>query len=323
MNIRLLNVVLAALLLISVAGMTRATGLTDYLEGSQTLSNADKRVTADLAAYYRLHANVRLGPEQRLANGVTWRLLTDGRTGVKTPRITWMPDRTSMLKANALFDVIQGAALVDYDRLDLERRKAELYGWSSSEPPIAIKPPYFIPEKVAVTYVTSRLVSYVEVRREVRMNSMGIEVYGRVLDLEQDRIRELEPCGPRGDDRGNFRFGELLDVCLDEAYERFMALWTRKVRDAIAKARARGDERSVQCGESMEPLDSPAGRRIALYLTPAGVAVFNVYPWTPNSAKYCALYDNVAVNPIILSYQELEPFLKPGPWRDDVLSQGR
>jgi hypothetical protein len=323
---RFLNATLVALLLTSAAGaVSRATGLSDYLEGEQSLSIADSRVMADLATYYRLHANVRLGPERRLANGVAWRLLTDIRTGVKSPRITWMPDRESMLKANALFDVVQWAALVDYDKLDLQRRTAELYDWSFGGPPDVIKPPYFYPEKVAVTYATSKFVSYVELRREVRHISMGVEVYGRVLDLERGRIREIEGCeAPQYTYLKTFRFGELLDVCDDEIYDRFIALWAGKVRHAIAAARARDDELSVQCGESMEEVDwTEGGRRLGLYLTPAGVAVFNVHWWRPNSAKFCAFYDNITVNPIIIPYRELEPFMKPGPWRDDVLNQSR
>jgi hypothetical protein len=204
-----------------------------------------------------------------------------------------------MLKANALFDVVQGAALVDYDKLDLQRRTAELYYWSFGSPPDEIQPPYFIFEKV--------------------------EVYGRVLDLEQGRIREIEGCrAPRYEyDFRNFRFGELLDVCEDEAYRLFIELWAGKVRAAMAAARARGDEGTVQCGDSMAPVDAIKGRRLALCLTPAGVAVFNVYWWIPNSAKWWAFDDNITVNPVILSCRELQPFMKPGPRRDDVLDQGR
>jgi hypothetical protein len=99
-----------------------------------------------------------------------------------------------------------------------------------------------------------------------------------------------------------------------------MALWADKVRQAITKAGARGDELSELWDEGMELLTRNS-RRMALYLTPAGVAVFNNY-WIPNSAKYCAFYDDITVNPIILTYRELEPFMKPGPWRDELLKQG-
>ena len=322
-SIRLLGVALVALLLVTVTGaITQARGLRDFLEGCGywAVATADDALLADLSKYYQLHANVRLGREHRLGNGVAWRLLTDIRTGAAAPRITWMADRKSLLKANALFDAVHGDALLEYERLDVQRRYDELYDWQYGQPPFVIKPPYFYPENVAVIYATSRLVSYVEVRREVRMISMGIDVYGRVLDLEQGRIREIEGCGGSDYDWRNFRFGELLDVCEDAAYESFMTLWADKVRQAIVKAQASGDELSEQCGESMGSLELDS-RRMALYLTPAGVAVFNNY-WIPNSAKYCAFYDDITVNPIILPYRELEPFMKPGPWRDELLKQG-
>ena len=319
MSIRLLGWALVALLLATVAGAaTQARGLRDFLDQDEmTVAGADDAVLADLATYYRIYANVRLGREYRLGNGVAWRVLTDIRTGAAAPRITWMADRKSLLKANALFDAVQGEALVAYELLDLQRRYTELHDWQDGMPPaFVIKPPYFYPRKVAVTYATSRLVSYVEVRQEVRTNSMGIDVYGRVLDLERGRIGEIEGCDDRHYTDSNFRFGELLDVCGDTAYESFMALWKNKVRQAIAKAKASGDELSEQCGESMGSLDLDS-RRMALYLTPAGFAVFNNY-WIPNSAKFCAFYD-ITVNPIILPYRELEPFMKPGPWRDELL----
>ena len=314
------KVALAMLLAVTAGSTAQATGLGDYLDGTQSLSIADSRVMADLATYYRLHANVRLESERRLKNGVAWRVLSDVRTGVRTPRLTWMADRAAMLKANALFDVAHGAALVDFEKIDVRRRHAELYDWEFGQPPWVIKPPYFYAERVELTYATPRLVSYIEVRREVRENSMGIELYGRVLDLARGRIREIEGCEPPRYSYGgeNFRFGELLDVCRDDAYQAFMTLWASKVRQAIAAARARGDELSAQCGESMGSLGLE-GRGLALYLTPAGVAVFNGY-WIPNSAKYCALYDDITVNPVILSYRELEPFMKPGPWRDELLA---
>jgi hypothetical protein len=327
-SIRLLGVALVALLLVTVTGASsHAEGLFDYSEGDRSISDADDALSSNLSRYetsskyYRMHANVRLGREHRLGNGVAWRLLTDVRTGAAAPRITWMADRKSLLKANALFEAIHGEALVEYEWLDVQRRLDELYDWADGQPPyFVIQPPYFYPEKVAVTYATSRLVSYVEVRREVRTNSMGVKVYGQVLDLEQGRVREIEGCSSSHYTSSNFRFGELLDVCEDEAYENFMTLWADRVRQAITKAQASGDELSEQCGESMGSLELDS-RRMALYLTPAGVAVFNNY-WIPNSAKYCAFYDDITVNPIILPYRELEPFMKPGPWRDELLKQG-
>jgi hypothetical protein len=52
--------------------------------------------------------------------------------------------------------------------------------------------------------------------------------------------------------------------------------------------------------------------RWALYLTPTGLAVFGK-GWSSRA------FNNITVNPIILPYRELEPFMKPGPWRDELL----
>jgi hypothetical protein len=305
---------LVALLLVTGA-VAQTGGLHDYARGFQTISTADDAVLADLSKYYRIHANVRLGREQRLGNGVVWRLLTDVRTGAAVPRLTWMTDRKSLLKANALFDALHGAAIVGYDIDDLERQRMELYEWYAGKPPDVTKPPYFVSEMVAVTYATSRLVSYVEVRREFGMNSISGDVRGLVLDLERGKIEEIEGCRNL-DDWRNFRFGEWLEVCGDAAYERFMALWADKVRQAVTKARARGEKLSEEAGELVET-GVRYNNRMALYLTPTGLAVFNK-GWCSSTNPDCA-FKNVTVNPVILSYRELEPFMKPGPWRDELL----
>jgi hypothetical protein len=317
---RLLTTALVALLSITgIASVTQARGLKEYVEGYQDLATADDALLADLATYYRLHARVRSGPERRLANGVTWRLLTDTRTGAAAPRIVWMADQKALLKANTLFEAVHGEALVQYELRDLHRRRAELDGWEDGSVPFwVVRPPYFKPEAVALTYATPRLVSYVEVRREVRAMSTGADVYGRVLDLEKGRIKEIEGCALYHYDYGygNFRLGAWLDVCQDEAYQSFMALWQDRLRQAIETARERGDKVSEQCGNHMGPL-RPKGRRMALYLTPAGLAVFNL-DWIPNSTEYCA-FKKISVNPIVLPFRELEPFMKPGHWRDELL----
>ncbi len=317
------SVAIVSISLVAVAvAPSQAGGMRDYLEGSKTVADGNTPLLSELASYYRMNANVRLGREQRLANGVTWRVLTDIKTGAAAPRITWMDDPASQLKANDLFEAIHGEALVDNELRDLNRLKADLRAWKGGHPSEwVVKPPFFYPEKIAVTYATSRLVSYFEIRREVRLMSIGVDVYGRVLDLDQNRVREIKGCG-RYDvdyDYANFRIGDWLDVCSDAAYGSFTALWEDKVLRGIQLAQARGDKLSQQCAESMGPL-RPKGRRMALYLTPAGLGVFN-QDWKGNSPKECAVRDNLTVNPVILTYRDLEPFMKPGPWRDELLNQ--
>jgi hypothetical protein len=208
---------------------------------------------------------------------VAWRLLTDVRTGAAVPRLTWMADRKSLLKANALFEALHGEALVGYDIEDLERRRMELYEWHNGRPPDVTKPPYFVLEKVALTYATSRLVSYVEVSRQFGTSSMSVAVRGLVLDLERGQIKEIEGC--RSSD-------------------------------------ARGEKLSEEAGELVET-GVRYNNRMALYLTPTGLAVFDK-GWCSSTNPDCA-FKNVTVNPVILPYRELEPFMKPGPWRDELL----
>lgn len=318
-SVRFLGWLVAAASLISaVSSITQAKGLRDLLENHETISTANEALLADLSAYYREHARVRLGRESRLANGVAWRLFKDVRTGLSAPRLTWMPDRDRLKIANALFEAVHGELLVRYEHQDIEYRTHKLHDWEDGRAPyLMVGPPFREQVKVAVTYASSRLVSYVEMGMEYRQISFGLEVRGLVLDLDRGRISTIESCKGR---EGGFWFGELFDVCDDEAIERFGSLWESKVGTAMKMARARGDELSVQCAESMGGLvlaERFSPFWIDLYLTPSGVAVFNRY-WIPNSAKFCA-FDDITVNPIVIPYRELEPFMKSGPWRDELL----
>src|SRR4030095_2570536 len=109
MGVRLDRVALLALVLVVAGAISQARELRDFAhEKSVKWADASR---SKLAEYYRTHAKARLGREHRLANGVAWRLLADVRTGAVAPRITWMPDRESMLMANALFEIIHGAQI--------------------------------------------------------------------------------------------------------------------------------------------------------------------------------------------------------------------
>jgi hypothetical protein len=312
---RLSGVALAALLVVAATGAaSKADGLRDYVARLQTLSTANDGLLEDLSKHYRNHANVRLGPEQRLGNGVAWRLLIDVRTGAAVPRIAWMADRNSLVKANRLFEALHGAALVDYDIEHRERRRMELE-WHAGKLPEKVKRPYLVAEHVAVTYATSRLVSYVEMHRRVRMSSRGFDIHGWVLDLERGQINEIESCHGANDYWRDFRFGDLLEICGDATYNGFMTLWTDKVRQAFTKARGPGWGPKPWDG-SRQPLEWTSSW-MALYLTPTGLAVYDKL-WRPEAVAYYAS-KSVMVNPIILPYRELEPFIKLGPWRDELM----
>jgi hypothetical protein len=228
-----------------------------------------------------------------------------------------MPDRDRLNRANALLEAIHGELLVGYEQQYIEWRRTMLYNREDGARPFfVIGPPFSNQVKVAVTYASSRYVSYVDIGAGHRSVSFDLMVSGRVLGLEQSRIWRVESC--KGRDSG-LRFGELLDLCDDESVEQFGAIWTNRVDAAVRKAQDRGDELSNYCAESMRQLnrDRISPSWIQLYLTSGGLAVFNRH-WSPNSAKFCAFYD-ITVNPVVIPYSELKPFMKPGPLRDELL----
>lgn len=76
-----------------------------------------KEDEATWAAYYKKNARVELGREQRLPNGVSWRLHLDVGTGLAMPRITWMPDLRRVRTANDILDRSRAASCCSPARL--------------------------------------------------------------------------------------------------------------------------------------------------------------------------------------------------------------
>ena len=265
--------------------------------------------------YFLSHARVRPSPEQRLSNGVAWDLLVDVPTGVAIPRITWMSNKRGMRTANRLFEAIQGDLLLDYadwDSSDLAKKGAKASGVGNAR---VLWQPH-----VALTYATRRLVSYVEVRihHTSEPNVMLPWAIGRVLDLEQDTIFSIEPCwGSSFYEAGRFfRFGDLLEVCDVKSLSDFLTLWERKLKEAYGTADYANDPYGEECRWSMEPF-APSFRQVALYLTPEGLGIYYASFWR-DIVKHCLIRKS-AVNPVIIPYRDLEPFMQPGPWRDELL----
>src|ERR1700761_7435881 len=131
--------------------------------------------TKRLLEIFRRRPAPTLGPEHRLKNGVAWRLIYDAPTGLGLPRITWMPDRAAMDKANVLLEAAHGCLLL----LDAE---AKSHGGTVLQPD---------PNLIALTYASSRLVSYVEMRAYTSgMGDYDIAPKGVVLDLVRNRRYE-------------------------------------------------------------------------------------------------------------------------------------
>jgi hypothetical protein len=299
------------------------------------LYNYVKEDQGTWAAYYRSHARVRLGPEHRLPNGVSWRLHVDIGTGLAVPRITWMPDARRMRTANALFDMAQGGALLvsraagrelheEQTRLRLDGKPIFRYGKS------------VVQTDVGLTYATPNLASFVDLGYFVHEegNATWRIVHGVTFDLAVRRVFGIEACpdsdipytglqytvakqGIREPINYLFQFGPL-QVCDHEAYEKFVELLRRRALLATERAAGSKDPAVRICGEKPDQGNIGKDQEIVLYLTFKGLAVHNTEYWPNASRSYCTLARS-PVNPVILPYRELEPFMVPGPWRDELL----
>ena len=60
-------------------------------------------------------------------------------------------------------------------------------------------------------------------------------------------------------------------------------------------------------------------REVVLYLAFSGLAVFNT-EFFPEADEITCASQRSAINPIIIPYDELKPFMVEGPWRDELLA---
>ena len=285
---------------------------------------------------YRAHVRVRLGPERRLSNGVAWRLLVDAATGLAVPRITWMPDRRAMRAANRIFDALQGAESIFYanvaaqwqERYEEVAREAEKTGEGVS--PMIPRDNFMWQEMIALTYATSKFVSYFVVKEFATDGvSSEIQTEGLILDLEQGKQLFMATCqqedgSPSPDWLGQgmkFRVEGFLEICDTESITAFVALYDKHLELAIKSAAFRRDPYAEYCKEELVPLAllGPAGWYLEIYLTIRGLAV-HVSEFRTRAGRNC-LRQASAVIPVIIPYRELEPFMQPGPLRDELLRQ--
>jgi hypothetical protein len=132
----------------------------------------------------------------------------------------------------------------------------------------------------------------------------------------------VEAC-PGSDDAygggGNysFQFGKLLRVCDWDTYLKFVDLL--KTQAALVAERTAGstDPAVAWCSEKAGPFIDRY-EEIALYLTFRGLAVHNTEYRPMVRDRDCGLKRS-PVNPVIIPYRELEPFMIPGAWRDELL----
>jgi hypothetical protein len=266
---------------------------------------SDTRVLDDLGAWWRQYGRPAPRPEQRLANGVAWRLHVDAPTGIAQPRITWMTDVGAMRRANRLFDALHACGAVIAGNL----------------PRI-----WQVPGSVRLTYATPQLASSIEVggaRLEERDKELPVPD-GYILDLVRGEIVGLGRCDRESKlhtlaDR--FALDGLLDTCAPGAHDRFLALWKREVE---ATARLPSYRRDVEAKARYCSIDLQikwvGDLLFGLHLTLSGLAVRIVWMW-PRSARSSCTDLNSPYDTVIIPWHDLEPFLKPGPWRDELLKR--
>ena len=286
------------------------------------------------AAYYRSHARVRLGPEQRLPNGVSWRLHIDVGTGLAMPRITWMPDAQRMQTTNGMLDMAHGGAMLVSRAAGRELDELNEWAPGAGFPVFQYDKPV-VQTDVGLTYATPNLVSLVDLGYFVHEGSGTWRIIrGLTFDLAARRMFGIDACpdsdiayashqytveklGRREPINYLFQFGPLR-VCDREAYEKFVELLKRRALLATERAASSKDPTVRICGEKPDQGNIAKDQEIVLYLTFRGLAVHNTEYWPNASRSYCTLARS-PVNPIILPYRELEPFMVPGPWRDELL----
>ncbi len=278
---------------------------------------------ATWAAYYRSRAHVRLGPERRLLNGVVWRLHVELASRLAMPRIVSMPDAQSARTANRLLDMVHGGALLFAthvrQQLDAENELRREQG----EQPLQYNRP-IIQTDVGLTYATPTLMSVVDLGIAPTDRRIAKRIIrGLTFDLRTGEMFRVEGCpgneggyGARSGDY-RFRFGKLLQLCETETYLRFVQLLSARSMMAAERSARSHDSRTAGCSETGGRVVTPH-QEIVLYLTDRGLAVHNTEFGFIQARDNCAL-ERSMVNPVILSYQELEPFMIPGPWRDELL----
>ena len=270
------------------------------------------------AAYYLAHAQVDNGPEKRLPSGVRWRLATDRLTGIAMPRIAWMPDNRRLNIANQMLEMAHGGAM-----LFSNQQEKALREYVRDDIPRKPLPKRVIAQSdVALTYASDRFVSLIDLGSIYTYEGTYIPriIRGITLDLERQQFFTMEACPEGSLERPNaianptFRFADLLDICDRASLERFGAL-VQAADDRAKSSTATSKDPLVQhCRKA--PLEYE--QEFVVYLAETGLAVHLLYFWVIADIGTCTL-TLTARNPVIVPYRELEPLMKPGSLREELL----
>ena len=284
----------------------------------------------DWAAYYDKYAQVRYGPQKKLANGVRWRLAIDQRTEVGIPRIVWMPRNVRRDSANRMLDMVQGAAMLFSDRTQeeflvrLKRLVEEDPVWLPPEARADYRrgvkdtqkssPKRIVKQTdVGLTYASSNFVSLIDLGYIYQESGNDWRIITRsvTLDLGQQQIMTMEACPNSIRNVAGFsplfRFADLLEICDQSNLQRFVAM-VKAVQEQTTTAATHEVEGMVR---DCEDYSIDVDQEFVVSLAVDGLAVFLTGRWCPLTLS--------ARNPIVVPYRDLEPLMKAGPMRDELL----
>lgn len=289
-------------------------------------------------AYYATYGRVRNGSEKKLANGVRWRLATDQQTEIAMPRIVWMPDNRNRDVANRMLEMVHGGTMLFSQRQQdgfrqylkiYEERGAEWSELSEKNRKRHLKavrelmPSRVVTQSaIALTYASTRYASLIDLGFIFRDegNYLPRIIRGVTLDLERRQIYTMDAC-PEGSFKRPgavstpvFRFADLLEICDQESLERFSAV----VEAADDRTRAATADSNDPLIEDCRGTGIAGGQEVVLYLAVGGLAVHLTEFW-PNAAYRSCPLRLSARNPVIVPYRDLEPLMKPGLLREELL----
>jgi hypothetical protein len=283
----------------------------------------DLKEGAKFAKYYGRHARISpqstAAPEHSLANGVRWRLLVDERTGMRMPRITWMPNPQSMGAANDFLEKAHGAAIVEGENFK------RMWTHYNTERVLRGLPHYAslpLQSDVELIYATSRFVSYIDLgRTETSEKNFSGRGAVRVFDIKRGAVYEFSLCPVRyGQDGHGNEFTIPINsvppfaVCTDDADDAFRVVVMKWASLAIPP-REHDRLPADNCSRTAEML-ARWGRGGVHYLTPTGLAIILAASWPIGRPNNCRL---AAGDPVIIPYRELKGFMRRGPLADELL----
>ncbi len=264
-------------------------------------------------AFYRSFAKPTRDQPQQVSEVGAWRFETDTRTKLAYPRVVRLSRNRPVNHVNDALAAIHGRMI----RWALENDR-----WvARNRPGVAWEPGSSIMQTIIkVTYFSAKYLSIVELGIEQGGgNRQSPFARGITVDVGRGTIFSVKACD--SDHKlPTFTFGSLLAVCTDTALALFRDLWI-----AQAVELAKDVPRLVPDDDDLEVCRLRALAYIdrdtffSLYLTDSGLAVHNAWS-VSNGENQCVEAALNPFNPVIIPYRKLEPLMRPGLLRDELLT---